>query len=85
MWVCLLTFVAAGWVAGWRVGPGWAITVGLLALGLRLSFLFVRRVKSLLVQQRRDAGLCPSCGYDLRATPGRCPECGTAGVSSVTG
>jgi hypothetical protein len=49
----------------------------LFALTLPLSFVRLRAVRQKRAQHRRLVKkLCVMCGYDLRATPDRCPECG---------
>jgi hypothetical protein len=53
---------------------GWFVPTWLLAalFGLPLAMRMIRRWRSI------PPGSCPRCGYDMRATPDRCPECGTA-------
>lgn len=50
------------------------------------ALLPIARVVGTVGRRRRRRGRCNDCGYDLRATPERCPECGTAAavISSST-
>jgi hypothetical protein len=60
--------------------PYWLLLV--LTLPLPLWTATVHR-KRMARAARHQRGLCEHCGYDLRATPGQCPECGTAARSSL--
>lgn len=74
-----LLFLLAGGVAigNWQWFGRYTdfIWVAVAALSVA-ALLCMLRVDAKL--KRLNSGLCAACGYDLRATCGRCPECGTS-------
>ena len=86
VWLRLPGFRAASTTTGahWQRGRHVELTLPLWFIVAVASILPItwelrhRRGRTRRLRLRR--GLCASCGYDLRATPQRCPECGAAPV-----
>jgi hypothetical protein len=62
---------ARTWVV---IFPYWSAAA---LITLLLGLLAWRDLRRRRFHRRLAGGLCTTCGYDLRATPDRCPECGT--------
>ena len=59
------------------------VDFGGLLIVSALECLVSFRMKRLI--DRENRGQCVHCGYDLRATPDRCPECGTIPTGATSG
>jgi hypothetical protein len=67
----------------WRDGTllqcniGMIENAGIILVIAGTAWLFFIAGNQRLRQSTTPAQKCPTCGYDLRASPNRCPECGS--------
>lgn len=71
---CYLLLDVAGAPAGVLRWWTWGVLAGAVVL---LVVAGVESARQIRAQRWRREGRCAVCGYDLRASADRCPECGT--------
>jgi hypothetical protein len=65
---------------GFALPHGWAVAAFALPSA---AWLLMLLTAALHRRRQRLKGCCQKCGYDLRASPERCPECGAATSAST--